>query len=245
MSSHVGEQHRDVRLPAQHPPDRRRDVARRQRRRRDLIQQRLEQMVVVAIEQRDAHRRAGERPRRVEAAEAAADDDDVGAYRSRFSVLGSQFVFTFGSGVRRSWFGSCVRCYRDCHGSRLIARAQRPARRTGIGRRHRVPARLSGCLQAVGHGAARQGGRDRRLAQEPGHRRVHLREGPEVRRARLRPRPPAPPGACGKGRKGEGTIRARVLGRGARAHRRADGARQGGSTAARRSCPTRTADRTG
>ena len=31
----------------------------------------------------------------------------------------------------------------------------------------------------------------RRVAQEPGDRRLHLREGPQVRRARVRPRPPA------------------------------------------------------
>ena len=41
-----------------------------------------------------------------------------------------------------------------------------------------MSARLSRCVQPRGHGAARQGRHDRRLAQEPGHRRLHLREGP-------------------------------------------------------------------
>ena len=49
-----------------------------QRRGRDLIEERLEQVVIAAIEQRDAHRRVGQRARAVEPAESAADDDDVG-----------------------------------------------------------------------------------------------------------------------------------------------------------------------
>lgn len=70
----VGQQHVDVLLVAQDPADRRRDVAGRQRRGGHLVQERLKEMVVVAIEQRDARRRAGKRPRRVQSAEAAADD---------------------------------------------------------------------------------------------------------------------------------------------------------------------------
>ena len=44
-----------------------------------------------------------------------------------------------------------------------------------------MPARLSRCVQPRGHGPARQGDHDRRLAQESRHRRLHLREGPQVR----------------------------------------------------------------
>ena len=141
MLAHVGEQHRDVLLVAQHPPDRRGDVARRQRRRRDLVQQRLEEMVVVAVDQRDADRRARERPRRVEAAEAAADDHDVWKRSRSVHVL----VRVQSVAVRRVR-GSVpvgVRCYRKSHGPSVVSRAQRPARRAGVGRRNRLPARLS------------------------------------------------------------------------------------------------------
>ena len=57
---------------------------------------------------------------------------------------------------------------------------------------------------------------DRRLAQEPGHRRLHLREGPEVRRARLRPGSAALSGGP-QGPQGRGPVRARDVGRSARA----------------------------
>jgi hypothetical protein len=119
--TYVREQHRDVLLAAQHPPDRRCDVARRQRRRSDLIQQRLEQMVIVAVEERDTDRGIGERPRRVETAEAAAEDDDVDpiVHASRFSVLSSCSRSVLGSGVHGSKFG--VRCYRNRHAARFFA----------------------------------------------------------------------------------------------------------------------------
>ena len=72
------EQHLDVRLPAQDPADRRRDVAGRQRRHRHLIEQRLEDVMVAAVEDRHADARAPQRAGGIEAAEAAADDDDMG-----------------------------------------------------------------------------------------------------------------------------------------------------------------------
>ena len=62
---------------AKHPADRRRDIAGRQRGRGHLIQQRLEQVVIVAVDERDADRRTRERARGVQAAETAAEDDDV------------------------------------------------------------------------------------------------------------------------------------------------------------------------
>src|SRR5262249_29088118 len=91
----------DVLLPAQDPPNRRRDIARRQGRRGDLIQQRLKQMVVVPIEERDLDIRTSQRARHVQPAEAAADDHDARA-GSRFAVRGSGLWF---SGYR-FWFSS-------------------------------------------------------------------------------------------------------------------------------------------
>ena len=67
-----------------------------------------------------------------------------------------------------------------------------------------------------GHGAARQGGQDRRLAQESRDRRIHLREGAQVRRARLRPGS-APVSRRPQGPQGRGPVQARVVGRSARA----------------------------
>jgi len=57
---------------------------------------------------------------------------------------------------------------------------------TGIRCRNGVPARLSRCLQPLGDGAARPGDHHRRVAQEPRDGRVHLREGAQVRRTRVR-----------------------------------------------------------
>ena len=77
-------QHRRVRVLAQQPPNRRRDVARRQHGRRHLIEQRLEEMVVRAVEQRDVDVRRCCSPRAAsEPREAAADDHDA---RSRHAV---------------------------------------------------------------------------------------------------------------------------------------------------------------
>ena len=61
----------------QHAPQRDRDVRRAQRGGRDLIQKWLKQVMISPIHQRDPHRRALERPRRVEAAEAAAQHQDA------------------------------------------------------------------------------------------------------------------------------------------------------------------------
>ncbi len=56
--------------------------------------------------------------------------------------------------------------------------------------------------------------------QEPGHRRIHLREGAEVRRARVRPRPPALSRPSGRAARAKASS-ARHVGRSARARRRA------------------------
>ena len=178
---HLRQQHRDVLLLAQDPADRRRDVAGRQRRGRHLIEQRLEQVVVVAIEQRDPDRRAGERARRVEAAESAADDDDAWSASSHASTGASGSHWTL---LRlRS-------CYRDSMYSPgpIVASREPPLGGPVVDRRDRLPARLPRRLQPRRHRAARQGRHHRRIAQEPGHRRLHLREGAAVRRARLRAR---------------------------------------------------------
>ncbi len=74
-----------------------------------------------------------------------------------------------------------------------------------------MPARLSGRVQPGRHRPARQGRRDRRLAQESGHRRLHLREGPQVRRARLRTRSAAL-SRRPQGPQGRGPVQARARG---------------------------------
>src|SRR5262249_20934848 len=101
--ANLREQDLDVLLPAQDPPNRRRDIARRQGRRGGLIQQRLKQMVVVPIEERDLDIRTSQRARHVQPAEAAADDHDARA-GSRFAVRGSGFWFSF-FGCRFWFFG--------------------------------------------------------------------------------------------------------------------------------------------
>jgi hypothetical protein len=73
----LGHQHRDVALPPEDAPDRRRDRGRRQPRHRDLVEQRLEHVVVATVDERHAHGRAPERPGGLEAAEAAAQDHDA------------------------------------------------------------------------------------------------------------------------------------------------------------------------
>ena len=59
----LGEQHLGVVLLAHDAADRLGDVGRVERRGRHLVEQRLEEVVVAAVEQRDAHRRVGERAR--------------------------------------------------------------------------------------------------------------------------------------------------------------------------------------
>ena len=83
-------------------------------------------------------------------------------------------------------------------------------------------------MHAVGYGSARQARRDRRVAQERRHRRVHLRESPEVRRPRVWTRSPAAPGSAERA-EGRGPIRTRDLGRGDGDHRRAHAGREGGA----------------
>ena len=52
----VGQHHRDIRLMAEDPADRRGDVRRTERGGRHLVEQGLEQMVIGAVDDRDAHR---------------------------------------------------------------------------------------------------------------------------------------------------------------------------------------------
>ena len=86
----LGEQHADVLLLPQDPPDRRRDVAGREARRRHLVEQRLKQVVIAAVEQRDAHRRALQGLRCREPAEASTDDHDMGCVWHTVLVLGER-----------------------------------------------------------------------------------------------------------------------------------------------------------
>ena len=74
----------------------------------------------------------------------------------------------------------------------LDAQTRRRADLGPVDGAHRVPARLPGHLQPRGRGRARGRRLHRRIPQEPRHRRLHLREGPPVRRAGVRRRPPDP-----------------------------------------------------
>jgi hypothetical protein len=73
----VREQHFDVLLPAENPPDRRSDLSRRKRRAGHLIQERLKDVMVPTIEQRNLYRYVSERPSGIQAAESASDDHNM------------------------------------------------------------------------------------------------------------------------------------------------------------------------
>ena len=73
----LGEQHFDILLTPQDPPDRRGNVSRRQRRGGDLIQQRLEDVVIPAVEEGDLHVDTLKCTRRVQPSEPAPDDHHV------------------------------------------------------------------------------------------------------------------------------------------------------------------------
>ena len=88
-----------------------------------------------------------------------------------------------------------------------------------------------------GHGPRRRGREARRGQGASVHPRRAVREGQPLPRAHLQPRSAAP-AADAHGPKGEGAFEPRLVGRGARAHRRAAAARSSPSTAARRCCPT-------
>ena len=94
-------------------------------------------------------------------------------------------------------------------------------------RRNRLPARLPRRLQPRRHGPGRQGHRPRRIDRQPDHRRLHLRQGPPLSRADVRPRSRALPGGA-QGAERQRLVRARVVGRRAGSHRRpvARGARR-------------------
>ena len=76
----VGQHHRDVRLMAEDPADRRGDVRRAERGGRHLVEQRLEQVVIGPVDDRDSHRgtpqarpRPGRRSRRRRSRHEAID----------------------------------------------------------------------------------------------------------------------------------------------------------------------------
>ena len=75
---HVGEEHLDVALIAENPPDRRGNVARVQGARRDLIEERLKQMVILTIQQSDRDWSVAKRLGDGQARESTTDDDDAG-----------------------------------------------------------------------------------------------------------------------------------------------------------------------
>ena len=151
-----GEQHAHVLLMTEDPADRRRDVARRQRRGGHLIQQRLEEMVVVPIDERHPHRRGGERARGIQPAEAAANDHDMG---------------------RCTWENAIVPAC-PLMPARGSVRSRSAALRRSSNRRVRSTARTPAASRSP---SPRQGRRDRRRAQQSRDRRLHLREGPQVR----------------------------------------------------------------
>ena len=169
----------------------------------------------MAIEQRDAHIGPGERARRVEPAEAAADDHDSSG---RFTLRNRIIV--------RVWLQSP-----SSRGPTSIVETACPLD---------CP---DACSLAVTV-QQRQGDRARRLAQESGHRRLHLREGPQVRRARLRAGSPALSG------RPERAARAKAVSSGSRGTKRSSSSRSASAarrrrTAAPRFCRFRTAARTG
>ena len=84
--------------------------------------------------------------------------------------------------------------------------------------RHRVSARLPRLVQSCSHGQQGPGRRDRRLDAEHADRRLHLREGQEVRRPRVRRRAAAISRRAHRTER-TGTVPPRRLGRSDRAHR--------------------------
>ena len=211
-------------------------------------------MVVVAIEQRDPHRRAGQRARGVEPAEAAADDDDVRTVgtastcdlsprtastrsgdiehvarrarhpQSHFAIRVTvdpwlhQDQLTYEAADRRSADRPSIvetACPLDCPDACSLAVTVQHGKVIAIDGSHKNPVTDGYICAKVRKFGERVYGPDRLLY-------------PAVR----------------KGRKGEGKFKRVVVGRSARADRRAHAAREGAMRAAHRSCRTRTAART-
>ena len=226
------EQDPDVLLTAQDPPDGRRDVGGRQRRGRDLIEQGLEEVIVVAIDQRDPHRRAGQRARGVQTAKPSAQDDDVwirGHDVTHLTPRVPRQRLATSSGL----ISADARRLRGSSVDRVTVnpwlhqeKAERRSREPELG----GPASIVetacplDCPDACSLAVTVQHGKVIEIDgshKNPVTERLHLREGAEVRRARLRPRSPALSGGPQRA-EGRRQIQAGHVGRSARADCRAD-----------------------
>ena len=138
---------------------RRGDLAGREPAGGDLIEQRLEEVEVAPVDQRDLHRRAAQRLRRVEPAETAADDDDPGCRRRH---------------ARYSTSLMSAR-HRPAHRQRRAVRAPLAHRRAGRGglslarapRRARAPDAAVGARRGRRAQRRHRGRRARRAAHGP------------------------------------------------------------------------------